>query len=145
MLRSTLLAVLCTLFCWIGDVAARPAGQLHELAEPMIDVDIVGNRDGRLPAPQKALQDTIWIADWTFDSGGECVDTGWTHVDNSVRNDGTVWWDVVADFDGNGGILGNAAALGYQNNPCCEEPNGYDNRVRQRLVPGDQDPLQRRR
>jgi hypothetical protein len=55
------------------------------------------------------------------------VDTGWEHVDDSVRNDGTVWWDVVADFDATGGILGNAAALGYQNNPCCEELDGYGN------------------
>jgi hypothetical protein len=109
-----------------GAAFARPANQVHEFSEPSSDRYLVGNLHGTL-APQKVLQDTTWIADWSFESGGNCVDAGWAHIDNHITNDGSLWWDVVADFDATGGISGNAAALGYQNDPCCEELDGYDN------------------
>jgi hypothetical protein len=77
--------------------------------------------------PSTVLQDTTWIADWSFDSGAPCVDAGWVNVDNRILNDGSLYWDVVADFGGTGGIVGNAAVLGYQNNVCCEDVDGYNN------------------
>ncbi|UCE01514.1 MAG: T9SS type A sorting domain-containing protein [Candidatus Latescibacterota bacterium] len=127
-------ACFCSVLLVAGVVYGRSVKQLHEFAEPQVDVDRVGDIEGTMPAPQKVLQDTIWIADWTFDEGGDCVDTGWTHVDNHILNDGVEYWDVTLDFDGDGGITGDAAALGYQNNPCCEEPNGYDNNWYQAIV-----------
>jgi hypothetical protein len=47
--------------------------------------------------PQDVLQDTVWIADWSF-NGGSCVSTGWTHYDNRVLNDGSNYWSVNPNF-----------------------------------------------
>jgi len=99
----------------------------HQLAMPEVEVDVVGDRDGTFPVPQKALQDTIWIADWSFDSAIPCMSPGWTVVDNRILNDGMVHWRIAADHTGVGGISGNAATLGYQDSPCCTAPDGYDN------------------
>ncbi len=107
---------------------ARPPA--HEVAEPEIDVDVIGDVDGTHPAPQKALQDTIWIADWTFDGDGVCTEAGWVHVDNHILNDGTSYWHshVAADFPAQtSGMAGNVYAVGYHNNACCESANGYAN------------------
>ncbi len=108
-------------------VYARPAGLRHEIADPAPYVDIVGDSEGTEPAPQKALQDTVWIANWGFDFGFPCTDTGWFRADNHILNDGSVYWNVTSAHTGNGGITGNAAALGYTSNNCCAEPTGYDN------------------
>jgi len=95
-----------------------------DLAMPELEVDIVGNSDCTHPMPQKILQDTIWIADWTFDTAVPCDDAGWERVDNRILNDGLIHWEVTGTFDGMGGISGNAAALGYNDNLCCTQPNG---------------------
>lgn len=107
---------------------ARPSDTRHELLRLETEVDIVGDVHGTNPLPRKALHDTIWIADWTFDAaGGGCDDTGWTRIDNRILNDGTLYWEITADFDGTGAIEGQAAGLGYNEDICCVAPNGYDN------------------
>ncbi len=64
------------------------------------------------PSPvATTADDTLWIADWHFDSGG-CTDAaGWTGYDNRVLNDGSNYWSVSASFAGTGSITSNAAVL----------------------------------
>jgi hypothetical protein len=82
----------------------RPALEI----EPVVQPPELGYK----PAAATALQDTLWIADWTFDApGGGCTETGWMHYDNRIRNDGSNYWTVNSAFAGSGGILGNAAVL----------------------------------
>jgi hypothetical protein len=119
-------ACLCSLLLVAGVASARPA-QLHEIAAPETDVDLVGDVDGTNPAPQKVLQDTIWIADWSFDGGAPCSSTGWLHADNHILRDATQYWYITGSYTGVRTITGNAAAVGYVNNTCCEDLNGYDN------------------
>jgi hypothetical protein len=104
--------------------AAKPADQPHEIVTP--DVDVGSGWESE--SPQKTLADTLWIASWSFDaSTGHCTDTGWQKVDNYIRNDGSLYWSVGAEFGGVGGINGKAATLGYSNNVCCAQISGYDN------------------
>ena len=103
--------------------AARPASPAHELSETAVEIDVVGNVEGA--AAQKILQDTIWIASWSFDTGTPCDDTGWIKVDNRILNDGAVYWHIESNFAGTGGIVGQAAAVGYHGNHCCVQ-HGYD-------------------
>ncbi len=114
-----------------GTVHAQ--GPRHELSIPDIEVDVVGDVDGTHPAPQKVLQDTVWIADWTFDATFPCDDSGWMRVDNRILNDGVVHWRVTGAFTGTGGISGNAATLGYNATPSCIVPNGYANNWHQAI------------
>jgi hypothetical protein len=129
-------------FCSLSVVAsfalAKEARQIHHIVDPRTTVDIVGDVDGTLPKPQKVLQDTIWIAEWTFDGGFPCTDAGWDRVDNRtlarqlqpkpmMQTEVTTFWEVSAAFDSTGGILSNAAALGYSDDPCCLTPSGYGN------------------
>jgi hypothetical protein len=120
-------ACFCSLLLVAGAVFARPAGQVQQVSEPELEVDIIGDVDGTNPAPQKALQDTVWIADWTFDTGAPCSETGWTHVDNHVLNDGIEYWHMETGFASAAGIAGNSWAVGYHNNACCTDSDGYDN------------------
>src|SRR5262245_8553238 len=79
-------------------------------------------------APQKALQDTVWAATWTMNSAPQsCVSTGWVTVDNRILNDAALWWSVAPDLSGIGGISGNAALLGYVNDVCRTNSDGYAN------------------
>jgi hypothetical protein len=87
--------------------------------------DIVGVRLGESRAPAKASVDTLWIADWGFDDGAPCSDSGWERVDEYERNDGSVYWEVTDEFASVGGITGRAASAGLRD-ACCIE-NGYDN------------------
>ena len=114
---------------------ARPA-RVQQLAEPDVEVDLVGDVDGTEPAPQKALQDTIWIADWNFDVGfSACTSTGWTHVDNHILNDGVQYWHLETGFTTDRdpglpvvpGMAGNSFAVGYHGSVCCADADGYDN------------------
>ncbi len=116
----------CLVFGFLPTGAAF-AKTNHQLAIPEVEVDVVGDRDGTFPMPQKALQDTVWIADWSFDTGGPCISPGWTLADNRILNDGAVHWRVAIDQAGTGGIVGNSAILGYEGNLCCSLPDGYDN------------------
>ena len=112
---------------WVTVADARPPAQPPELAPSVDEEDRVGDVDGTQAAPQKALQDTLWIADWSFDTGAPCNAAGWTHVDNYVLNDGAIHWHMEDRFDGQGGIEGTAAAVGYHANACCSLADGYDN------------------
>ena len=132
--RRTLLPFFVLSFClvvpplpWVGDAEARPPSQPPELAPSAEEEDLVGDVDGTQTAPQKALQDTIWIADWSFDTGSPCSAAGWTHVDNHVLNDVVVYWHMEGGLSGAGGIMGTAAAVGTHGNLCCSVPDGYDN------------------
>jgi len=59
----------------------------------------------------KVLQDTVWIADWSFDPG--CNSSGWVKFDERILNDGSNYWGVTTDFAsaGSGTITNAAAAL----------------------------------
>ncbi|HZM16218.1 MAG TPA: hypothetical protein VFE28_09465 [Candidatus Krumholzibacteria bacterium] len=119
-------------FLWIillysGNSLARPTGPVPELVAEEPETGLVGDVDSTFGAPQKTLADTIWIADWSFDTGGFCDDTGWMHVDNRILNDGSIHWHMESSFDGTGGIEGMAAAVGHHDNACCVEPDGYAN------------------
>ena len=75
---------------------------------------------GTTPVAGKVSQDTIWIADWSFDApDGSCTSEGWVVYDNRILNDGSNYWQVTTDFAGGGGgtITGSAAALRHQD-PC---------------------------
>ncbi|HZM15666.1 MAG TPA: hypothetical protein VFE28_06660, partial [Candidatus Krumholzibacteria bacterium] len=97
------------------------------MSEPEVEVDLIGDVDGTNPAPQKALQDTVWIADWTFDTGAPCSEAGWTHVDNHILNDGVQYWHLETGFTTATGMAGNSFAVGYHGNVCCTDSDGYDN------------------
>ncbi len=125
---SLLASSLASLSLLAEPVIARPRSPTHEIAEPELEVDVIGNVDGTSPETQKALQDTVWIADWTFDSGGACTEAGWVHVDNHILNDGVSYWHphLAADFPPQtSGMAGNVYAVGYHDNPCCEDASGY--------------------
>ena len=60
--------------------ASRPKMNLEGPAEY---IDRVGHADGSIPQTRKVMEDTVWIADWSFDIGTECTDVGWEAVDLS--------------------------------------------------------------
>jgi hypothetical protein len=120
---------------------ARPV-QVHELTTDD-DVDRVGGAAVRV---SKAVGDTIWIADWSFDPGctnafsdawtaGEQV-PGWLRSDNRILSDGNVYWHVRDSFAGalvdtlgagagdDAFITGNAAVLTHHD-LCWGFPDGY--------------------
>ena len=79
--------------------------------------DIVGNLGEAVPTvPGKATADTVWIGDWSFDSGGGCTSAGWIQYDNRILNgginpaglevDGHTVWTEVSTFNGEGLIVG---------------------------------------
>ena len=126
-LKTPALFFLC-LALVAGAALARPASRVQRLATPNVEVDRVGDVDGTNPAPQKALQDTVWIANWDFDSGfSSCSGTGWTHVDNHILNDGANYWHIETGFNTATGMAGNSFAVGYHANVCCVDADGYDN------------------
>ena len=66
--------------------SARPApGSTAQMAaESLGDEGLVGSGAA---SPSKVLQDTVWIADWSFDApGGGCTDAGWVKWDNRIYN-----------------------------------------------------------
>jgi hypothetical protein len=97
-----------------------------ELSEPQTEYDLVGLQQGHKPA--KALQDTVWIADWSFDTAAPCDDSGWEKVDNHIQVSTEIYWQVEPTFGGVGGIQNQAATARYIGDPCCSDPDGYDNK-----------------
>ena len=91
--------LLCLLMLIAGLAVATPTSIPQEVSpEDIGEVDAVGIVDGTQSLPAKALQDTIWIADWTFDApDGSCDDTGWTKIDNRILNDGSNYWYIDTD------------------------------------------------
>jgi hypothetical protein len=99
------------------------------VAPPPITVDIDEPSKPTGPGidgvgPAKVLADTVWIADWSFDSGG-CNSTGWVKYDNRIQNDGSNYWVVDNRFDTVGGVVGKAAVL-FKHDLCWER-DGYGN------------------
>lgn len=75
------------------------------------------------------LQDTVWIADWSFENPiGRCVDDGWERVDLRTRNDGSNHWSVEEGY-GNGTF---AAVLRHHD--LCWARDGYGNDWDQSVV-----------
>src|SRR5262249_7872692 len=74
----------------------------------------------------KALGDTVWIADWSFDAGaGTCTDAGWTKYDNHIQNDGSNFWQVGDDYSAMPDIMNRAAFL--RRHDLCWAADGYGN------------------
>jgi hypothetical protein len=118
------------LLACIGSQVATGRPLPVALQEAEVHVDVVGDR---YVAPRKAAQDTIWIADWSFDDGGPCNADGWETLDGRILNDGRVYWDADnAGYDGMGAIVGEAAVLGSHDlcwacPPLPGSVDGYDN------------------
>src|SRR3989449_2774514 len=125
---EVLIECLCCIACFAGTAHAKPVvlpPQELLTYEPG-DADIVGDLRGRAPTPSKiAVSDTTWIADWSFDSGGGCTSAGWFQYDNRILNDGSNYWSVSSQYNGEGLIVGNAAKLGRHN--LCWLGDGYGN------------------
>ncbi len=101
--------------------SAEPLEQTPEVSE----VDAIGDPEAP-PTAAKVLGDTVWIADWTFDTaGGACTDAGWVKSDNYILNDGSNYWSIDNRLSGVGGISWHAAILSRHN--LCWPHDGYGN------------------
>jgi hypothetical protein len=66
-------AAFCSLLLVAGFAMAKPT-QTHQVSEGELGESmVVGDVDGTAPVAAKALQDTVWIADWSFDGGSGCT------------------------------------------------------------------------
>jgi hypothetical protein len=102
----------CSCLLLAGIVLAKPIGIQHSAATQANEQqDVIGDVDGTAPAAGKVLADTVWIADWTFDNGAPCNESGWVKYDNRILNDGSNYWVVDNRFAGTGGIVSKAAIL----------------------------------
>jgi hypothetical protein len=111
----------------VRPTAARQTIEQPTLVVTLEEPDVVSDGAlGLLPTVSKTLQDTIWLADWDFETGpGACVSTGWMHYDNRVLNDGGLYWSTSPAFDALPGIDGRAAVLrGFRS---CWADTGYGN------------------
>jgi hypothetical protein len=104
---------------------AAPPTEPNQFVAESTDEDLVSFSS---PAPaSKALQDTVWIADWTFDApGGGCTEEGWFKWDNRILNvnDDDEFWQVGNPGIG-GCIVSNAAFLSHHD--ICWVRDGYGN------------------
>ncbi len=95
-----------------------------EYTPDVTEVDAIGN-PGMSPLAGKALGDTVWIADWTFDApGGACTDAGWVKYDNYVRDSGSNYWSVDNRFDP---MCGSGKAAVLSKHDLCWGRDGYGN------------------
>jgi hypothetical protein len=92
------------------------------------DPDRLSEGAGMMSAPTKVLADTIWIADWTLDSG---TAPGWTAIDNRILNNGQTYWSTSSRYAGTGEVVGKAAVL-RAFMPCWTD-TGYGNNWDQSL------------
>jgi hypothetical protein len=116
-------ALLCGLLLIANVVIAKPAGT-HSFTS-IEDENDLGNADGTTPVAGKVLQDTIWIADWSFDPG--CTSTGWVKFDERINNDGSNYWSVNTSYAGAGtGTIDNSAAV-LTKHDLCWAYDGYGN------------------
>jgi len=104
------LAIACVVLLAAGVVLAKPTEKTLLSSQLPGESYRVGDVDGTMPAPAKALQDTFWIADWNFDGVG-CNNTGWVKYDNRILNDSSNYWSIKTSFAGTGGIVNRAAVL----------------------------------
>jgi hypothetical protein len=116
--------------CQVTESGAKntDARQRISVSDPV--VDLVGGLEKAAATPRTSAVDTAWIADWSFDSGASCDDSGWQKLDLrdlAAITPTELFWGVDDVYDATGPISGNAATLGYQDNDCCESSAGYDN------------------
>ena len=132
-------ACFCTV-ALVAGIAVAKQRTVHQLSAPEVYVDVVGDIDGTNPAPQKVLQDTVWIADWTFETGvcdGSLGPFGFQKGDNYIRDghgqfepglSNPVEWNIDNAYDTQGGIVGDAGRCGYINDVCAVDVvGGYYN------------------
>lgn len=119
-------AIVTSLLLLASAVTAKPGGTLHEISPIQHDIDIVGPVDAGDVVPQKAQEDTLWIADWSFDDGSPCSLDGWVSVDNRAFMDATDHWFINSDFNALPAI-DNLAAVVTGHDLCWVFPDGYDN------------------
>jgi len=110
---------------------AEPSRERHE-ATPIEEA--ADWNDVTTPVAGKALQDTVWIADWSFDTpGGDCTEAGWVKYDNRILNDGSNYWSVSSDYAGaGGGTIANFAAVLRKQDPCfgnCAYDDNWDHSI----------------
>ncbi len=100
-------------------------GVTVDIEEPVKPVLKSGADAGGFPRAGNVAQDTIWIADWSFDPA--CTSTGWVKYDARILNDGSNYWGLTSDFAGAGGgtITGRAAVL--RKHDLCWSQDGYGN------------------
>ena len=119
-----------SLLALIERAGAEPARALL-VGDSLVDLDTARRAGARVCLALWGFgYDTVRpvLRGMSFDAApGACTSAGWQRVDNYIQNDGSLYWSVGTGFGGTGGIAENAAILGYSNNPCCAEPNGYDN------------------
>ena len=112
----------------LGLAQAGEVVERFDVAAPDLgEVDAVGDI-GADRKPQTAMQDTVWIADWSFDTGSGCTSTGWVVWDNhilNVNNDAD-FWHVDNRFAGQGGVIVNRAAV-LSKHDLCWAQDGYGN------------------
>ncbi len=95
----------------------------HEITSTTSAIDAAGMTGDR--GPSKALDDTTWIADWSFDGpGGTCVSAGWTAYDAYVQNDGSNFWVIDNRFSG---TCGSSKASVLSKHDLCWPHDGYGN------------------
>jgi hypothetical protein len=121
--------LIAALVAWGSGFDASPAvaapAPPAEIAAESTDEDLVSRST---PSVSKALQDTVWIAEWSFDApGGGCTEAGWVKWDNRILNvhEDSEFWHVDNRFDGFGPISGRAAILSHHN--LCWDQDGYGN------------------
>ena len=118
----------CLRWCLVlvaSAAAAEPNREIHEFTPIEAAADW---NDATTPVAGKALQDTVWIADWSFDApDGSCTSEGWVPHDNRILNDGSNYWSVNTGYAGagSGRITGNAAIL--KKHDLCWVQDGYGN------------------
>ena len=141
--RPVCLLVSLSMACLTLPAAARQDRTVHEWTNVVENEERPG-----VPSPHvaKAVNDTIWIADWSFDPGctnafnddtseGEQV-PGWFRSDLRILNDGNVYWRIRSEYSGasvdtlgpgpgdDAFISGNAAAC-TDHNLCWALPDRY--------------------
>ncbi len=130
-LRTFWVLLAASMLLWAYPGAARPEkrhrvtaldARVEPAAKPYLNPPV--------PPARKSLQDTVWNAYWPLNLSGSpqtCVFTGWVQEDHRILSDGNLYWAVTNALAGTGGIVGNAASLGYVNNVCRANSNGYAN------------------
>src|SRR5262245_33294756 len=99
-IRRVLAFILVATLVMGAPVARGVPPRPFEINSPQDDLDVT---DTAQPTAAKALGDTVWIADWSFDGApGVCTSAGWIKYDNYILNThvDSDFWHVDNRFDG---------------------------------------------
>ena len=105
------LLVPASLLVALAAILRHSTGEARPLNPPQLSRDSPEVRrdpdvSREIPTGSGVLEDTIWIADWSFDTtSGECTDAGWARYDNRILNDGSDYWSIRNSYAGTGGIV----------------------------------------